>query len=255
MSNEQVQYEKPDSRVMLAAASQSFEIANDIVVDTPAMYELAADQLGEIKAAIKSFTERRLGITRKLDDLKKDVTSLFTPALTKLEEAKSLIETRMLQYNDKQRKLQQEEQRRLDAIAAEEKRRLEEEARKVREEAERLAKAAKTKAQKEAAQTAQLEAAEAAEALQQTAAVVVAATSAVQAPKAVGTSTRVQWKGRCDNKLEAIRFVAEHPEYQDLFDINTTTLNALARSQKANMKVGGCVAFEDRGITTRVSHG
>lgn len=246
-----VEYDKPDAGALLVEANNTLELAQGISITSPAMYELAAEQLAEIKSAIKTHTERRLGITRKFDDLKKDVMSLFTPALTKLEEAKSFLESGMLAYNAEQRRIQQAEQKRLDDIARAERERLEAEARRVEEEAAKAMKEAKGKQAKAEAEAAVQRAQEEADALRQTSAVVVSASATTEAPKASGTSTRSTWKGRCDNKLALIQFIASHPEHIGLVEVDATALNALARSQKANMNVGGCVAFEDFGITSR----
>jgi len=251
MSNEKIEYDRPDAGELLESAVTVLTISTAIDIASPAMYDLAAEQLRDVKDAIKTHTERRLGITRKMDDLKKDVMSLFTPALTKLEEAKTYLEGAMLSYNRRIEEERRIEQKKLDDAANAAKKRLEEEARRVQQEAENLAKQARGAKAKEEAAAAVARAAEEAEAIRLTASVVVAPQAAVQAPIAAGTSTRKTWKGRCDDKLALVKFVAEHPEYISLLEVDTTALNSLAKSQKENMKVAGCVAFEDIGITSR----
>lgn len=260
--NAVVEYERPDAGELLVEAVDFLVVAKDIYVNSPAMYNLAAEQLQEVKLAIKTHTERRLGITRKMDDLKKDVMNLFAPAITKLEEVKGLLEGAMLSYNNEQERLRKEEQNRLDAIAMIERNRLEEEARKANTEALRLETAAAEEAAKaktpEAAANIIAKAAsaaeakrEAAEAAHMTAQVVVAAPSSVVAPTASGTSVRKTWKGKCVDKSQLIKYVAEHPEYMALVEVDEQALNMLAKSQKENMHIPGCESYLDIGITSR----
>jgi len=241
--------DKPE--VLLAEANNTLSIAKEFHVTSQSMYELAAEELAEVKTGIKNLTERRLTRTRKLDEIKKLIMEDYAPAINKLEEARGFYEKGMLTYNAEQKKIRDAEQARLDAIAKAEREKLEAEARAIEQAATKLAQEAKGKAAKEAAAQAQIAAAEQAEALRQTSAVIVAATAEQSAPKAVGTSTRTTWKARVDSKMELIKFVAGHPEYQDLLVEDTSALNALARSQKVNMKVAGVVAFEDVGISSR----
>ena len=90
-----------------------------------------------------------------------------------------------------------------------------------------------------------------AEAAKLTAQVVVAATSSTVAPVASGTSVRKTWKGRCDDKAKLILFVTTHPEYLGLLDVNESALSQIAKAQKTNMKIDGCVAYEESSIASR----
>lgn len=248
-SNVAVVEDKPE--VILEDALNTLVIAKEFKVTSPSMYELAADELATVKTGITTLTNRRLDRTRKLDELKKLIMADYAPAIGKLEEAKVFYEQGMLSWNAEQRRIQAEEQRRLDNIANAEKNKLEAEARKIEQEAANVLANAKGKKQKEEAAAAQQRAAEEAEALRLTSAVVVAAVAVTDTPKVSGTSQRSTWNGRCDNKMELIKFVANHPEYEKLLDVGQTALNSLAKSQKKSMKIDGCVAVEDFGITSR----
>lgn len=251
MSSEIVQYDPPNQGELLAEAQSSLDIAKEFVVNSPATYELAADELGVIKGHIKDLTEKRMSITRKMDEVKKSVMDLFRPALDRLDEAKSFYEKGMLTYNAEQERLRKAEQARLDALAKAERDRLETEARAAEEAAAQAIKEARGKAAKQAAEIAAAEAKEEAEALRMTAQVVVAPTATIAAPEAAGTGLRTTWKGRCTNKIALLKFIIERPEFIGLVDVNATALNQLAKSQKENMRVGGCEAYPETGITSR----
>lgn len=255
-------YEAPNYAELESEASTAVELANSFEVNSQATYELAAEEVRFAKTQIAALTEKRLSITRKFDELKKDVMNLFSPALTRWESVKNTYEPRMIQFVRAQEEIRRKEQERLEEIARAERARLADEARQAEEaarkiEAEAAAKAAKMKDQAkvqavlaEAAERAE-NARQDAEASKMTAQVVVAASASTAAPVASGTSVRKTWKARCDDKAKLILFVTTHPEYLGLLDVNDSALNQIAKAQKQNMKIDGCVAYEDQSIASR----
>lgn len=247
---------------LIAYASGLFDIAKGVEINSASMYEIAASELGYVKQAIKDLTERRMIRTRKLDEIKALIIDDYRPAIDKLGEAKNYYEQGMLTYNRGIELLRKQEQARLDAIAKQAKDKLEEEARianaaaaKIEAEAQALAAKSKNAAQAakilaDAAEKAE-EQRQAAEAALLTAQVVTAAPTSIDVAKAQGTSVRETWKARCTDKLELLKFIVSRPEYLELIDVNASALNGIARSQKKNMKVGGCESYIENGITTR----
>lgn len=240
MSEEIVKYESPDQQAMLAEASAAFDLTTTFEIGSQDTYSLAADQVREAKQAISLLTERRLGITRKFDDLKKDVMGLFTPALTKWNAVKEYYERGMLVYVEHQELLRKQEQERLEAIARAERERLEAEARALEAKAARTKNVAKQDELLEQASAAQL-----------TAEIITPARASTVAPTATGTGVRGTWKGRCTNKMELLKFIVANPAYLSLVDVNDSALHSTARAQKENMDVGGCESYLDKSITTR----
>jgi hypothetical protein len=255
-------YEAPNYTELEQEAASAVAVANSFEVNSQSTYELAADEVRTAKAQISALNEKRLGITRKFDELKKDVMNLFSPALKHWETVKDTYEPRMLAFVKAQEEIRRQEQARLEEIARAERERLaaeaaaaEAEARKIEEEAAK--KAAKMTDQVKAraliaqaaerAENARLDA----EASKLTASVVVAASASVASPVATGTSVRKTWKGRCDDKAKLILFVTTHPEYLGLLDVNESALSQIAKAQKSNMKIDGCVAYEESSIASR----
>jgi len=224
-----VEYDQPNSQELLEEANTAFSVAQSFQVTSAGTYEIAAGELAEVKLRVKELTERRMSITRKLDDAKSAIMDLFRPALSRLEETKVFYERGMLAYATAQEAAKRAEQARLEAIAAEER--------------EKLAAAAK--AAEKAGNV------EEAEALTVTAEMIIAAPAVIEAPAAQGTFIRKTWKGRCVDKFALIQFIAADQAYVDLVSVDAVALNALAKSQKQNMKVGGCESYQESSISSR----
>jgi len=126
------------------------------------------------------------------------------------------------------------EAERLAKVAAEQKAVADAEAAAMREKAAREAEEARAAAAALAAQSAM------------TIAAPVAATPAVKGVSVPGT-----WTCEVDNKLEAIQYIAEHPEHLGLVEFSQSALNGLARAQKEGMKFPGLRAVFTRRIASR----
>lgn len=279
MQNNTVVYEQPDAVAMVAETEGTLTCVKEIHITSPAMYDLAADELRTIKARAKELDEKRKTITVPLDNAKKAVMELFRRPIELLVEAEGVLKKGMLTYNEQQEALRRAEQARLDAIAKAERERLEAEARaeRARIEAEFKARAAieakaaaealaqaKGKEAKEAAIRAAEEAAiraaqdkerqEAEAAAIELTASVIAAPVALAAPvAAAGTSVRGTWKAKCVDKAELVKFVSVNPQFLNLLDVNDSALNQLARAMKESMKIGGCEAYLEKGISSRAN--
>lgn len=279
MENKIVAYESPDAAGMLTETEGTLTCVKEIHITSAAMYDLAADELRTIKARAKELDEKRKTITVPLDNAKKAVMDLFRRPIELLAEAEGVLKKGMLTYNDQQEALRRAEQARLDAIAKAERERLEAEARaeRARIEAEFKARAAieakaaaealaqaKGKEAKEAAIRAAEEAAiraaqdkerqEAEAAAIELTASVITAPVALAAPVAAsGTSVRWTWKARCVDKAELVKFVSVNPQFLNLIDVNDSALNQLARAMKESMKISGCEAYIEKGISSRAN--
>lgn len=238
-------YESPKQDRLLTKTSVMLNTAQALVIDSPTMFKAANDELVRIKGFYKQLDEQRKSITKPMDDAKKAVMDLFREPLTRLEQAEGVIKRGMLAYTQEQERIAREEQARRDEVA-----------RKQREEAEAAARKAEEEAKAQAAAGNAAAAAEKlaeAQAAAQVAAVTVAAPVAPYVPKVTGTTVRGTWKAKVTDKIALIKFIAEHPEWTHLLDINESQLNALARGQKADLKLPGVETWEEKGISARAA--
>lgn len=255
----QIEIAAPDQAKMLTGAQHVLSVITDTVIDSPFMYEAATDEVRSITARKKALNEQRLAITRPLDEAKKQVMALFDPALTLLDEADKIIRGKMISYTSEQERLRKIEQARLDAIAAEERRKQQEEAeaaRKVAAEAQARADAAAEAGNMQAAAAA-MEVAEqsasAAATAEMVAAVIVAPTAVSAAPQVKGVSGAKVWRGEVTDKAALVRYVAAHPEFLDLIEPNTTAINQIAKAMKQACPVEGIRVFQDQQLRVRAA--
>jgi len=139
---------QPINMAMFAEASGTLEVARSITIDGPEMYSLAADQLKDIKSLAKRLDDDRKAITKPLDAAKAAVMNLFRGPVQFCADAEATIKQSMLGYDNEQRRLQQEAERKAREAAEAERRRIAEVARK---QAEAEAAAARAEAEKRAA--------------------------------------------------------------------------------------------------------
>lgn len=281
-------------------AQASLTTARAITVDSPVMFELAAEELQAVKAKWRELDEQRKGMTEPLRLAEKRINDFFRAPLAYLADAESVIKGAMLTFTQAEEAKRREQQRLADEAAAAERRRLQEEARAAeakareeaarvqreieakeaaaraerekaeaaaraaaeagrQEEAERIAKAAaEQRARDEAAAAAAREKAarEAEEAQQRAAALVTQAAMTIAAPVAAapaakGISTPGTWSCEVEDKAKAVAYIAAHPEYLHLVELDKTACNALARAQKQNLAIPGLLPKFTQRIASR----
>jgi len=264
-----VAYDASDAIVLGGKAQRMLASAKDFVIDSPTMYELAAEDLAKVKALVKHVEEKRTAITGPLNQAVKAVNDLFRAPKTYLDEAESVLKGALLTYDREQQRKADEARREAERLARVERERIEAEAReaarKSQVEADAIAaEAAAAAAAGDAAKAAELEqaaisTAEAgaveARSIQMTADLVTAAPVPVAsaAPKVSGLSTRKNWKARCVDKIALVRFVAANPTFLNLLDVNQSALNQMAKAQKDAMQIGGCEAYPDEVMSARAA--
>ena len=79
-------------------------IVAELVIDSPEMYELAADQLREVKTVQKRIDETRKSMTKPLDDSKKAIMDFFRPFADAADKAEADLKRKMLGFQDEQRR-------------------------------------------------------------------------------------------------------------------------------------------------------
>ena len=144
-----VEYDASTAVVLAGQAQAALTSATDLVIDSPTMYELASDELRQIKTLQKVVEEKRTAITGPLNAALKAVNDLFRAPKEYLDQAEAACKRAMISYTTE-----------VERRAAESRRIAEEEARKERDrlaaeqrEQERVARAAaeaSARAQREA---------------------------------------------------------------------------------------------------------
>ena len=188
-------------------AMTALTYAESFAITTSSDSVKAQEARARLNTRIKALTDARMTLTRPIDASKKVIMDFFAGPLTTLERAKRLFDQKIIAYDDEQELIRLEAQRKAEAEAAKERRRLQEiadaaqrkaeaEAAEKRRLAEEAAGAGRAEeAAKLQAQAARVEerAADKAEDFNSRAAAVVAPIIQSEAVKAQGTSLRENW--------------------------------------------------------------
>lgn len=219
----------PETQQEISQAQAMLAVAREYHIDSPEMMTAAADELKKIKAKSKDLENRRMAMTRPLDDTKKQIMDLFRQPLQFLADAESLIKRGMLSYQNEQERIRRAEQARLDEIA-----------RKERERLEKRAQAAEAKGQTEKA-----------EALHEQAETVPVPVVAHAAPRVDGISTRETWSAEVTDMRALLQGVLDGkvPDVAVIADMKV--LNAQARALKGAMNYPGVKAVSEKVVSAR----
>lgn len=257
-----LQVDAPEEGALVKSAQSALAVVQAITIDSPEMFEAAGMELRGIKQKIEALESQRVKLVKPLNDTVKNINDLFRKPLALLNDASSALRGTMLTYQDEQDRIRREAEDKARRLAEAEQARLREEAaerdRLAREEAARLqAKAAESTSRAEAqaleqrAHEVQQQGAAEAATLRDTADIVTAAPVAVMAPKAAGISTRETYKAEVTDKQKLVAYIAAHPDFLNLLDVNATALNQMAKALKSNLNLPGVRAYPDRGIAAR----
>lgn len=208
---------RPDVREVTDAAQAIVSIAGSYTVTSPEQYVAAGADLTRIAGAQKKLEAVRQAITRPMDAAKKAVLDFFRDPEAKLETAKNTIKRAMIAYDEQQRRIREEEQRKADERARKERERLEAQAQK-------------------AVDSGKIEKAEQ---LQTRAAAVVAPIISTAPPKVAGVSMREVWK------FEVTDASAVPREY---CSVDEMKIRKVVQALKGDAKIPGVRIYPDKQI-------
>jgi hypothetical protein len=220
----------PDSAAVKQRAERTLQFIDGFVIDSDATYQLAAEELAQIKAKAKRHEELRTSITGPINKALDTINALFKGPAQLLEQAEAMLKSKMLAYTAEQERIAREARERAEALAAAERARLAALAAAAEREAQAQAQAAAAAAaagdaQAEAvaaaaAQRAQAEAVQAATVAQ----MVVAPVIQMEATKARGVTTRNGFDFEVTDLAALVKHVAEHPEHANFLAANLVAL-------------------------------
>lgn len=167
----------------------------------------AQEARARLNTKINTLKDARMTLTRPLDAAKKTIIDFFAAPILKLERAKNLFDQKIIAWDDEQDRIRQEEQRRVEAKAAAERKRLQDiadeakrkadaeaaEKRKAAEEAAAAGRQADAERLKAQADRVEQRAQDKADRFEERAAAVVAPIIQADTQTAAGTSKRENW--------------------------------------------------------------
>lgn len=240
------------------AASATNEQALALLVRSPHEYEQASAFLSNIKAKFKEIDGYRTYLKEPYLEGGRRVDEFFRSPLQFLKTAEAEAKSKLLGYEQEQRRVAAEEQRKLEEKARKEREALEEKARKEREKSEaevaeiiRKANEARKAGDLAAAVTLQHQANKniekseiKAEAALSKAAQIVAPTVNAYIPPIAGQSTKTVWKAK----------VIDAKSVPDEYKIvNEKMLDQVANATKGKLQVLGVEFYEERIMSARAA--
>jgi DNA polymerase III gamma/tau subunit len=268
-----VQYDASQVVVFSGQARRMLADATDVTIDSPELYEAAAQDLQRVKSLATQVETARVSITGPLHQAKVAVDNLFKGPKDFLTQAEQKLKNAMLAWDNEQERIRREEQRRAEEIRRQEQARLdaerrqrEEEARKREEEARRLeeeARAAAEAGDASKAEQLQLQAVEEANAasdaaadahaIATTAEVITMPLSVPEKQKVSGISTSKTVDFEVASLHELVKHVAAHPELISLLQADSVKLRAYVRGLGMNCQLPGVRVFEKKTLSARAA--
>jgi hypothetical protein len=147
----------PDETQLTTRAQAALRMVESMTIESDEDYVNASDELKAIKAKATSLETQRTGITQPINEALRAINALFKGPGAFLEQAEKTIKGKMLSYSAEKERIAAEARRKAEEEAAAERRRLEEEAaaRERVAQAERNRIAAEEKARADAARAEQ----------------------------------------------------------------------------------------------------
>lgn len=246
--------EKAGQLVQVASETKTQALA--LLVRTPREYEQVSAFLTQIKSRANEIEAHRKYLKEPYLEGGRRVDEFFKPPLQFLKDAETAAKNKLLGYQEEQRRIAAEEQRKLEEKARKEREALEAKARAEREKADAEAreiqrKADEARAAGNLAESVKLrnqadkivEKSEAkVEAIQSKAEQVVAPKVEAYIPPIVGQSSRTVWKARVVNAKQV-------PD--DYKIVDTAMLDKFAQATKGKVSVPGVSFYEERIMSAR----
>ena len=104
----------------IAAVTTNFRVVTEVA------FSAASDLLKRIKGGLKRIDEARVRITGPMNEALRQVNAQAKEAAAPLLESETIIKRALIQYQDEQKRIQREQQRKADEAAARERARLQE---------------------------------------------------------------------------------------------------------------------------------
>ena len=230
MATEMIQIEKPSPPALVAElsplvkAAQAFEVV-DVETNTTALQRLRVLRDGEKRIADYFEPARKAA-----DAAKKEILAARDGLIAPIAAARSIYDQKAGAYEQEERRKAEDEQRRLQAQARKE------------EEERALLAAIEAEESGDAAQ---------AEAILAEPVSVPVVSVAPQVAKVEGVSSRTAWSAEVHDVEALIKYVAAHPEWSSLLEPCMPNLNRLAVAQREALAIPGVRAVSRTVRSTR----
>lgn len=240
------------TEALVAQHSKTLEQVRAFAVTTAEDSQFLTEVLTEAKTAAKGLEDTRTSFVKPFNDTVKAINAEFGTVIGVLTQIENTGKASIAAWTRAENERIRQEQIKRDAAAAAERQRLADEA------AAATAAAAQVEAKAmENPDTPQADAAlQQAQDLRQTAAVAQVEAmnthaAPVQAARIRGASVRENWQAELVDIGALIKYLVDHPEYQNLLVLDSTVARNLVRVQKGNCQIPGLRVWDASTVSIR----
>lgn len=255
----------PEAAQAMQVANDAFAMAEAYTIDSPEMFEAAGAELRDIATRRKEIEDKRMSLTRPLDEAKKRMIEFFRAPIERLAEAEARLRGGLLAYQNAERakaeavRREAEEAAHRERVEIERKRRVAADAERAAREAADAARKAGDAVAAAAAESAAMDAAMAGEQAMEAAElaeIAPVALPAVAAPKAAGVSTRKTWKAEVTDLRALVLAAAKRAEAGDDFLLgfllpNDKAVGMAAKAMQSKLVVPGVRVYAEESLSVR----
>ncbi len=220
----------PSQAMLSRGPAAALELVNEFVVDSDETFDLAGEELLDIKAKHDKLDTQRKGITKPLDEAKKAVMDLYRGPIEALEEAERILKGKMLGYQREQQLKAEADRLEREKAAQAERDRLADEAKKLDEQG----RSGEAEVKRTVADM--------------VVAVPVQSTTR-PATKGISTSTTIDYE--VHDMLELVKHIAAHPELIGLVVADSVKLRNYVRGLGMACKLPGVRVFGKQTMSAR----
>jgi len=221
-------------------ANACLTLVESMVVESQMDYDMALDEVKDLKAAWQAMEDDRTSFTVPLNLILDKINGRFQPHLKTLKAAETIIKAKMTGFLDRQAALQAEAVALAEKAAAAERERAQAEAMKLREQAAAMDPESAARVEEQAS------------ALEQTAAVVIAQPAFTAPSRGKGVSTPKTLDYEVEDKLALLKFIVnERPDLVVLVAIDDKPMKGFIKMMGLLTKLPGIKVFPKTGLTIR----
>jgi hypothetical protein len=225
-----IQIERPTPPAVVAEMAPIVQAANNTAVVDVESHAVALNRVRALRAAEKVITDYFEPARRAADEAKREILRARDGLIAPITAARSIYDRKAGDYEAEQRRIAEQEQRRLEA-----------EARK-REEERQLQDAIDAEARGDEQEAAQIMSES-------------VTTPVIQIQPRVaqveGVSSQTRWSAEVSDLLALVQYVAAHPEWISLLEPSMPNLNRLAVAQRQALSIPGVKAVSKTVRATR----
>ena len=219
-----------EAKQLMKQALEFVGTLTEIKTSTEQEYQNVVELCKSCKSLFKTLEEKRDSLVRPFNTQVDEINAEFKVVTSKLKNGEKVIKDAMSKYAQEQEPIRIEEQRKLNAIAEERRKKADEAAQKELD---------KANAYREQGRDEMADKAEARAETKIEVATTIVAPVVESKAKAQGASFKTTWTVRITDLRAAVLFCIDNPMFQNHVTLDTKALDRVAQAAKGNLPIPG----------------